>query len=136
MQHLGLMLLDAASALKREFEHVARPHGLTLLQWRVLAELCKQDALTQTELGHRLDTQPMSISSVVERLEGAGLLTRRADTVDSRAKIVEITDSARALMARMRGVADDVYARAFTGIDAQDSAATKRALRQIAANLG
>ena len=136
MQSLGLMLSDAASLLKREFEQAARPHRLTLLQWRVLAELSRDGELTQVDLAARLDTPPMSISSVVERLEAAGLLTRRVDPTDSRAKLVAITDEARALMVRMRGVADAVYAKALDGIGEDDRAATSRTLRRIAVNLG
>ena len=135
MQSLGLLLHNAASLLKREFERVARPHGLTLLQWRVLGTLSREDGLTQTVLGARLEASPMTISDVVERLESAGFVAREVDPSDSRAKIVRITESAHPLVEKMRAVAAEVYERALDGIDEADRAAMKRALTQIASNL-
>ena len=135
MQGLGLLLHNAANLLKREFERAARPHGLTLLQWRVLGELSRNEGLTQTALGGRLEASPMTISDVIERLEIAGFATREVDPSDSRAKLVAITTKARALVEEMRGVADEVYGKAVDGIDEADRAAMIRALTRIAANL-
>lgn len=135
MQGLGLLLHNAANLLKREFERAARPHGLTLLQWRVLGELSRNEGLTQTALGGRLEASPMTISDVIERLEIAGFATREVDPSDSRAKLVAITTKARALVEEMRAVADEVYGKAVDGIDEADRAAMIRALTRIAANL-
>jgi DNA-binding MarR family transcriptional regulator len=135
VQGLGLLLHNAANLLKREFERAARPHGLTLLQWRVLGELSRNEGLTQTALGGRLEASPMTISDVIERLEIAGFATREVDPSDSRAKLVAITTKARALVEEMRAVADEVYGKAVDGIDEADRAAMIRALTRIAANL-
>jgi DNA-binding MarR family transcriptional regulator len=129
------LLHNAANLLKREFERAARPHGLTLLQWRVLGELSRNEGLTQTALGGRLEASPMTISDVIERLEIAGFATREVDPSDSRAKLVAITTKARALVEEMRAVADEVYGKAVDGIDEADRAAMIRALTRIAANL-
>src|SRR5687767_12420199 len=99
------MLHNAANLMKREFERAARPHGLTLLQWRVLGQLSREVGLTQIALGARLDVSPMTISDVIERLEMAGLVAREVDPLDSRAKIVRITDDALPIVERMRTVA-------------------------------
>jgi MarR family transcriptional regulator for hemolysin len=135
VQSIGLLIHNAASLLKREFERVARPHGLTLLQWRVLGQLSHEDGLTQTVLGTRLEVSPMTVSDVVERLEAAGLVVREVDPSDSRAKIVRITPAARVLADKMRVVAAEVYERALDGIDEADRAAMERALTRIASNL-
>ena len=135
MQSLGILLHNASTQIKREFERAARPHGLTLLQWRVLGTLSAKDGLTQTALGAQVEASPMTISDVVERLEAAGLVRREVDPTDSRAKRVSITDAARLQVAQMRAVATQVYDRALRGIDAADQAVMERALMQIAANL-
>lgn len=135
MQGLGLLLHNAASLLKREFERAARPHGLTLLQWRILGELSRDDGQTQTALGNHLEASPMTVSDVLERLEAGALITREVDPSDSRAKLVRITPKARALVEQMRDVAAEVYERAVEGIDEADRAAMLRALPRIAANL-
>ena len=71
------------------------------------------DRVSQVSLASLCETDPMTISGVVERLEAKGLIQREADPDDSRAKIVFITDKARALVNEMKMLAEDVYAEAF-----------------------
>lgn len=67
---LGLLLNNAEQQLNREFERAARPHGLTLLQWRVLGALAAEDRQIQKSLATRLEASLMSISDVRERQQG------------------------------------------------------------------
>jgi DNA-binding MarR family transcriptional regulator len=135
LQGLGYLLHNAANLLKREFERTARPYGLTLLQWRVLGALSLDDGQTQTTLASRLEASPMSISDVLERLQGSGLLTREVDPSDSRAKLVSITEEGQRLVTEMRAIAADVYERAAQGIGERDREAMVRALTRMVSNL-
>ncbi|KAA2314331.1 MarR family transcriptional regulator [Pseudooceanicola sediminis] len=135
MNSIGLMLYEAATLLKREFERSAKPHRLTLMQWRVLASLAERDGVTQTDLMADLRTGAMTISDVVERLEQVGLVTREVDASDNRAKRVCITAKGSALRAEMRVLAEQVYARTLEGIDPEERAVTERVLTRIAENL-
>jgi DNA-binding MarR family transcriptional regulator len=135
MQSLALLLHGAANVLKREFERAARPHGLTLMQWRALAVLSAGGPLTQSALAARLDVTPMTVSDLLERMEAAGLVDRTAAPTDSRAKLVSLTAQAPPLIEEMRGVAASVYARALDGVEARDRAAMERVLLRLLANL-
>ncbi len=135
MKRIGLLLHESATLMKREFERVARPHKLTLTQWRVLAQLHREGDLRQTELGSSLNVSPMTISDVAERLELAGLLLRESDPDDSRAKRLALTDAGIATVVKMRGIADEVFARALDGIPDADVEALTRALSRITENL-
>jgi len=134
-QSLPFMLHTAANLFKREFEQAARPFGMTLLQWRVLGVLSKIEGMTQSTLATLLEARPMTISDVLDRLEGAGLVAREVDPQDSRAKRVTLTDAAQPLIADMRSIALGVYDRALHGIPAGDREILQRSLAQIAANL-
>lgn len=135
VQSLGLLLHDAARLLKREFERESRQYGLTLLQWKVLAKLADGDGLSQATLAGLVEASPMTLSDIVERLEGRGLVSRAPDPADSRAKLVSIEPEARVMVARMRGVVTEVYDRALSGIAPDDRAALTRALTRITENL-
>jgi len=135
VKRIGLLLHESATLMKREFERVARPHKLTLTQWRVLAQLHREGDLRQTELGSSLNVSPMTISDVAERLELAGLLLRESDPDDSRAKRLALTDAGIATVVKMRGIADEVFARALDGIPDADVEALTRALSRITENL-
>ena len=130
-----MLLHTAAQHLKREFERAMRPHGLTLLQWRVLKVLSHADGQTQKTLGCELDTSPMSISDVLERLEAAGLVAREVDPEDSRAKRARITAAGQELLGEMRTIAAAVYERAAEGIDEADQEAMMRTLARMVSNL-
>ncbi len=116
MQSLGLLLNDSARLLKREFERELRQHGLTLLQWKVLAKLSDRDGMSQSALAALVEASPMTLSDIVERLECLGLVSRVPDPADSRAKLVSIEPKALEMVAKMRALADGVYDRALDGI--------------------
>ena len=49
-------------------------------------------------MGERLQVHPTSVTSIVRRLEAAGLVERKAHPEDGRAVLAEITDAGRALV--------------------------------------
>ena len=49
-------------------------------------------------MGERLQVHPTSVTSIVDRLEAAGLVVRRKHPEDGRAVLAEITPSGRALV--------------------------------------
>ena len=134
-RHFGHLIHDVARQLKRQFEAAAQRHDLTLTQWRVIGQLSVSDGLSQSALAGLCDTDPMTISGVVERLEAKHLITREPDPGDSRAKIVLMTDKSRALVGEMRTLAEEVTTIAFEGIDPADRDTAMRVLTQMSANL-
>ncbi len=135
MLGLGTFINNIAHHLKREFERAARPHGLTLLQWRVLSVLSHEEGITQKKLSSTLEVSPMTISDVLERLEAADLVVRKVDAKDSRAKAVWATAKGIELREKMYVIAVDIYERSVDGISADDKQAMVRALKQMSANL-
>ncbi|HVX82284.1 MAG TPA: MarR family winged helix-turn-helix transcriptional regulator [Devosiaceae bacterium] len=134
-KHFGYVIHDVARQLRRHFDAEAQRHELTMPQWRVIAQLSLADGVSQVALSSLCETDPMTISGVVERLEAKGLVERQPDPADSRAKIVLITPKARAVVAKMKLLADEVYSTAFQGISDADRETTLRVLNQMSANL-
>ncbi|ARE41207.1 Transcriptional regulator, MarR family [Rhodovulum sp. P5] len=130
------MLHDAARLLKADFERRARGYGLTLLQWRVLRQLAfSETGLRQTEIARRVESSPMTVSDVLDRLEGFGLVQREVDPDDSRAKRARITAKAEALLHEVKGIVAEAYDQALAGIDPAEREVLERCLQQIVANL-
>ncbi|HEY8593763.1 MAG TPA: MarR family transcriptional regulator [Devosiaceae bacterium] len=132
---LGLLIHDVARLLRRRFEETARLHGMTLPQWRVMRQLKVSDALSQVTLAGLIDSDPMTVSRMVERMENAGLVQRLADPADSRAKLVRLTPKAHAVYAEMSQQALAVYDEALRGIGKADRTALVTALGHISDNL-
>ena len=136
MKDLAMLLHEAAGLMRRRFEQAARPFGLTLMQWRALGLLGKNGPMRQVAIGEALEASPMTISDLAERLSSAGLVTRRPDPTDSRAKQLDLTEEGRQMIARMATRADEIFAESFSGITGPERDAMMSALEKMKTNLG
>jgi MarR family transcriptional regulator, transcriptional regulator for hemolysin len=78
-----------------------KPLGVTRAQWWVLAHLSRNDGMMQTQLAGALDVGKASLGTLIERLEAAGLIQRREDPIDKRAKRVFMARAGQQLLKRM-----------------------------------
>lgn len=132
----GLYLIHALSrAIRRRFDELAREYGLTLPQWRVLRQLAKMDELSQATLATLTDTDPMTLSGILDRLEAKGLVQRVPDPGDSRAKLVRTTQKARDMVGEIKGVAHELYEEALQGVSESERDALFATLARIVQNL-
>lgn len=88
----------------------AEKHGLALRDYIVLSALAMPPDLTQGELGKALGLDKTTLMSQLDRLERRGLVVRRSDPRDRRARIPEITEAGDAVRAKV--------ARACAGAEA------------------
>jgi DNA-binding MarR family transcriptional regulator len=79
---------------------VLRPLGLTFARYQVLGMLRWAGPQTLGAVGHGLWITPATVTSAVDRLEGAGLCKRTSHPTDARATHVEITAKGRKLFDR------------------------------------
>ncbi len=75
-----------------------RALDLTPLQYAVLAALTKDGPEDQARLGGSLALDRTTISVVVKKLEGRGLVRRKLSEKDRRAKLISITPAGRKLV--------------------------------------
>ena len=64
----------------------------------MLLVFSSRGSLPLGKMGERLQVHPTSVTSIVQRLEAAGLVVRRPHPEDGRAVLAEITDPGRALV--------------------------------------
>lgn len=129
------LIFVVSKVLRRHFETASQSYDLTMAQWRTLGHLGTEDGISQARLASETDSDPMTVSGVLERLEAKELLSRHPDPNDSRAKIVTLTEKGRAHVKKMRAVADELQQMAFAGIPEEDLEATVRAVSKISENL-
>jgi DNA-binding MarR family transcriptional regulator len=84
------------------YDQLMKPLGVTRAQWWVLAYLSRGDGMMQTQLAHALDVGKASLGVVIERLENAGLIERREDPIDKRAKRIYMTRAGQPLLEKMQ----------------------------------
>jgi DNA-binding MarR family transcriptional regulator len=132
---LGFLLHDASRLLRKRFEARAAGYGLSSAQWRLLVRVFKEEGVAQARLAEILEVEPISVSRLLDRMEEAGLVERRADAADRRVKTIFLTDRTRPIFGEMRSVAADVFEQALTGLSAEERRATLHGLRTIVSNL-
>lgn len=133
--HLGYLIHEVGRLLRRSFEAEARVHGITLPQWRALAQISQNDSLSQRAIAELTDTDPMTVSGILDRLDKRGLIERIADPADSRAKLARLTPAGMALVATAKEVGLRMYEDALTGVSLEQRATVETVLSQMRDNL-
>src|SRR6478735_4562762 len=113
----GFLINDVARLLRTYADQRARQFGMTRAQWAVLARLEHHEGLKQTELAEMLDLQPITLTRLVDRLCANGLIERRPDPSDRRAKRLYLTPQARPLMDRLAELGQDMMKTVLGGFD-------------------
>ena len=132
---IGFLLGDAARLLRRSFDQRARAIGVTRPQWRVLALLKRFDGSTQTNLADMLDVEPITMGRMVDRLQDAELVERRADPKDRRAWRLHLTAKGRAKIKELQPTASAMFADALDGLNESKQAELETMLNIIRSNL-
>src|SRR6516165_12669050 len=87
----GFLIHDVSRLRRVVVDRSLKPLGITRSQWWVLAFLSRRDGMTQTALAADLDLTKVAIGGLLDRMEGAGIVERRADLNDGRARRVYLT---------------------------------------------
>src|ERR1700730_16237183 len=94
-REFAFILNDVARLLRTYADYKAAQFGMTRAQWAVLVRLDRFEGLNQSELAHMLDLQPITLTRLLDKLCDSGLIERRPDPADRRAKRLFLTPAAR-----------------------------------------
>ena len=110
-QHVTKQRLEALSEFRfrlRSFlrfsEDAARDAGITVLQYQLLLHtqgFPGREWASVSEIAERLQAQPHGVVALVSRCEEAGLVRRKASTVDRRQVEVHLLPKGRRMLARL-----------------------------------
>ncbi|MCV7212827.1 MarR family winged helix-turn-helix transcriptional regulator [Mycolicibacterium canariasense] len=98
---LTWLLHRAAQRMHTATGERAEEHGLQLRDYIVLSALNLTTNLTQAELGKALGLDKTTLMSQLDKLERMGLVIRRHDPRDRRARIPHITEAGEKLRAKV-----------------------------------
>jgi DNA-binding MarR family transcriptional regulator len=98
---LSFLIHDVSRMRRTAFDQLMKPLGVTRAQWWVLAHLSRNDGMMQTQLADALDVGKASLGTFLERLEAGGLIERRDDPIDKRAKRVYMARAGHLLLKQM-----------------------------------
>ncbi len=122
-RNIMLLLYDAARLIRKDFDRRAKSVGLTTrAQYAVLAHLSYNEGINQNALADILDIEPITLARQLDRLEEAGMVERRPDPNDRRARTLYLTDKAWPVLDQIRVLGEQTRDRATKNLDetAQD----------------
>lgn len=90
--------------------------NLTGSEINVLANLAGGGGQTISALGRAVGTRPTTLTSVLDRLERRGYITRRPSATDRRAVIVQLTESGQLVAERIREAMANLERRALDAL--------------------
>ena len=109
--------------------------GLHVGQEMVLIELWEQDGLRGGELAERLGVEHPTLTKMLRRLEGGGLVTRSRDTEDARCFRVYLTDEGCSLEEPVARCWEKAEERTLAGMSQGERQTFHRHLAKVRANL-
>lgn len=131
----AFLMADTARLFRRAFDARARALGVTGQQWRVLVVVSRNPGINQGSAADQLEVEPITLSRMVDRLQEADLVERRADPGDRRAWCLHLTDKAQPLIEQMRAIAEALLDQAFAGCSADEREAFTARIARFRASL-
>lgn len=129
------LLNDVTLLFRKHFDRRAVKFGLTRAQWRATKMLHYRPGLRQTELAELLEMEPIAVGRVIDRLQAAGFVERRADPKDRRAWRLHTTEQSRAVIDDMELIARDLRKDATRGIEHDELQQALAVMARIKDNL-
>lgn len=128
-------LLDVTRLLRKHFDRRAEPLGLTRAQWRAIKVIHRQPGISQKALAELLEMEPIPVGRVIDRLQQAGFVERRADPADRRVWRLHTLDKAHGVLDDMEVIAAGLRDDALAGVSDAELAACVDVLERMKQNL-
>jgi DNA-binding MarR family transcriptional regulator len=95
-------IMRAQQILIAELDSLLRRYGITFSRYEALVLLVHSanGSLPLSKIGERLQVHATSVTNVIDRLEGAGLVRREPNPRDGRGTLAVVTDDGRQVAAK------------------------------------
>jgi MarR family transcriptional regulator, transcriptional regulator for hemolysin len=132
---IGLLLTRTAKVVSRAFDEALTEAGGSLPAWLVLVSLEGQAHGAQREIAEAVGVEGPTLTHHLNRMEAAGLVTRRRDPDNRRAHRVELTDAGEAAFRRLLQTVAAFDARLRAGLADRELTALRGLLERLHTNV-
>jgi MarR family transcriptional regulator for hemolysin len=134
VEPIGLQVTRTAKVLSRAFDDALAEAGGSLPTWLVLVSLKNKVPGAQRELADAVGIEGPTLTHHLNRMEAAGLVTRRRDPENRRVHLVELTADGEALFRRLRAAVTAFDGELRQGISENQLATLRRLLGRLRSN--
>jgi MarR family transcriptional regulator, transcriptional regulator for hemolysin len=103
---IGFLVHDVSRMRRTLFDQRVKELGITRAQWSALSALSRHETegTIQSDLARQLEVGKVTIGGLIDRLEGSGIVERRADAEDRRIRRVFITQKGYDVIEQMQSI--------------------------------
>lgn len=125
----GIKLLY--TVMHRQAQGLLQRYDVTADQYVLLAHLSVKDGITQNELAKRALSDPNTIRAMLVLMESKGLVVRKPDEADRRARRVVLTAKGRRLCAKLVAVLKPLQDAMLSPFNQQEAEQLVKCFRRI-----
>lgn len=129
--YLPALLAQASQLISSEFHAVARQHGFSVSEWRVLASLAGGDAISIGRLAQIAVMKQPTVTRMLDRMAQRGHVERLPHESDRRITLVRITDAGERTVGRLMELAREHEMRVLEPFGLESAEALKNTLRRM-----
>jgi len=134
-QRVESTLMATAGLMRDTYDRALTPLDLNLTEASLLAYVVESGPLKQTSIADHLRIGRAAAGNVIDRLQGRGLVERRADESDRRVWLVAATTEGRTLAEQITAIDVDLRNRLRLGIDRHERQMLASLLVRLQRNL-
>lgn len=135
LETIGYELAQTCKLVRTRAHALLGEVGLCRGQQFILSALWKQEGIPHSDLAGQVHVKPATVTSMLKRMEKAGLVERRHDPRDQRVSRVYLTDAGRDIRGMVEGVWRELEAQTFAGFDEVEQNLPPQLLLRIHENL-
>lgn len=132
----GLLWAKAYRILRGKVTETLEKYHLTMTEWALLGKLydANADGVHLADVASALGVEPPLVTTMVSQLEKKGLVGRKEDVRDRRAKFISLTDESRELVPRIEEAMLQTQANLLKGLTDQDITTFMKVLETLVKN--
>ena len=131
--------MDAYKGLRREITLIAsvelKKHRIGQKQMSILFHLEETPSITPTQLAFQTQSDPAAVTRALQSMEKAGLVRKKADALDNRRVLHELTAKGRAKAQVLEGVRQEILQRIKKTVSAAELKELTRLMQLVADDL-
>jgi DNA-binding MarR family transcriptional regulator len=135
-QTVGFTISTTGYALASAFRELLAPLGLEPKAYALLASVASSEGVTQTAIAERMRVAPSRMVAFVDSLEERGLLERRQNPADRRARALYLTPAGHDLLARALALSNQEEQRLTSDLSDEERRQLLDLLGRVGAHVG
>jgi DNA-binding MarR family transcriptional regulator len=135
LRNFGFLLKEVSRRYVNRFEVRAAEIPLNLAQAKALVRLEKNEGVSQARLAELAEVDAMTMVRILDRMEAEGLLERRPDPADRRARCLYLTAKAKPILSEIWRLSEEIRAEIFANVSKAEREQFMDVLERLYANI-